>query len=162
MATNNQLQKQIEQLQEQNKVMARLLGLSPDPIAEDVTERGVAAPSRTAGSLVIDEDPFRREDLQIAFIDQLSQSPAHRLPADGERGGQLPLGHDRFALAQLPHLDLALEHFLQRVEHSGPGAAERLHSFPSQCLDQYTTNGHASVLLLEDVSSRFRGTPGRN
>jgi len=39
MATNKELEKQIKQLQEQNKVMAGLLGLSPAPVSEDVTKR---------------------------------------------------------------------------------------------------------------------------
>ena len=40
MATNKELEQEIQQMKEQNKVMARMLGLSPEPTAEDVTQRG--------------------------------------------------------------------------------------------------------------------------
>lgn len=40
MATNKELAQKIEQLEEQNRVMAQMLGLSPQPAAEDVTQRG--------------------------------------------------------------------------------------------------------------------------
>ena len=40
MATNKELAQEIEQLKEQNRVMAQLLGLSPQRVAEDVTQRG--------------------------------------------------------------------------------------------------------------------------
>lgn len=39
MATNAELEKKLKQLEEQNKVMAQMLGLSPVSDAEDITER---------------------------------------------------------------------------------------------------------------------------